>query len=906
MGEGSIKATKRIALLATLLAFLVLPATASAEFSIAEFSASTTSSQAGAHPDVTTSVVFPTIAGDGGTVFGDGNVRTLVVQLPPGLQGASGAIAGCSQFEFTERRCGAETQVGWVEVALSDSAGIPSLVRLPVFNLQPGSDEVAAEIGFAIGGLVTTHLPIEVRSNGDYGLSVIGIGISRLFSANAFSLTMWGVPGDPSHDPQRLDMETHEPVSPGPLPRIPFLTNPTSCGEDLALRAEATSYQEPEKVIAAQTTLPPITGCSEVEFAPRLRARPTTDVADSPSGLDLDLAVPQNLDPDGLASAQPREATLTLPEGLVVNPSAANGLEACSPDQIGLKSAVGDPLAHFGLEPPSCPAASSLGDVEIVTPLLGEPLKGSVYLATAHQNPFGSLLALYLSIQGPGLDIKLPGKVEPDPQTGRITITFENTPQLSMEHLRIHLFKGASALLRTPAVCGAYATTSSLTPWSAPQSGPPATPKDEYAIVRAPGGESCAHSESALPSSPSFEAGSIAPIAGRSLPFVVNLSREDGTQQFGALTVTPPPGLLAKLAGVDTCPDLALALAVDRSGEDEESSPSCPAGSKVGRVVVDAGAGPKPYTVSGTAYLAGPYKGAPFSLAVVTAAVAGPFDLGTVVVRVALYFDPETAQVTARSDPIPSILEGIPLDVRSLSIRLDRPNFIRTPTSCDPMKVSGSLTSLLAQSASLNDPYQVGECRRLWFKPQVTLSLSGPTHRSAHPALRAVVKMPKKGASIAAATLTLPETEFLENSHLRGVCSKPRYAARGCPSRSVVGYAKAWTPLLDQPLRGPVYLRASHHLLPDLVASLEGPIHIDLAGRLDFPEGRIRATFGAVPDAPLSKLVLSLRGGGKGLLVNNSQLCKSKPRASTVFAGHNGKISRSNPRVKVGCGRDRR
>jgi hypothetical protein len=906
MGEGSIKAVRRIGALATLLAFLVLPAAASAEFSIAEFSASTTSSQAGAHPDLTVAAAFPTIAGEGGTVFADGNVRTLVVQLPPGLQGAPGAVARCSQLEFTERRCGAETQVGWVEVALSDSAGNPSLVRLPIFNLQPGSDDVAAEIGFAIGRLVSTHLPIEVRSNGDYGLSVMDVGISRLFYVNAFSLTMWGVPGAPSHDPQRLDMETHEPVATGPLPRVPFLVNPTSCGEDLTLRAEATSYQEPKKVVAAQTTLPPITDCNEVGFAPTIRARPTTDVADSPSGLDLDLAVPQNLDPDGLASAQLREVTLILPEGLVVNPSAANGLEACSPDQIGLKSAVGDSLAHFGLEPPSCPAASSLGDVEIVTPLLSEPLKGSVYLATPHQNPFGSLLALYLSIQGPGLDIKLPGKVEADPESGRITITFENTPQLAMEHLRIHLFKGASALLRTPAVCGTYATASSLTPWSAPASGPPATPKDEYAIVRAPGGDSCAHSDSALPSSPSFEAGSTAPIAGRSLPFVVNLSREDGTQQFGAVTVTPPPGLLAKLAGVDTCPDLALALAVGRPGKVEESSPSCPAGSKVGRAFVDAGAGPKPYTASGTVYLAGPYKGAPFSLAVVTPAVVGPFDVGTVVVRVALYFDSETAQVTAKSDPIPSILEGIPLDVRSLSIRLDRPDFTLNPTSCDPSSVEASLLATSGGAGSLTSRFQVGECRRLRFKPQVALSFSGPTHRSAHPALRAMVKMPKKGATIAVATFTLPETEFLENSHLRGVCSKPRYAARRCPSRSVVGYAKAWTPLLDQPLRGSVYLRASHHMLPDLVASLEGPIHIDLAGRLDFPDGRIRATFGAVPDAPLSKLVLSLRGGGKGLLVNNSQLCRSKPRASTVFAGHNGKVSRSNPLVKVRCGRDKR
>jgi hypothetical protein len=893
------KVVKRVTVLATLLAFLVLPATASAEFSIAEFSASTTSSQAGAHPDVTTSVVFSTIAGEGGTVFADGNVRTLKVQLPPGLQGAPSAVPRCSQVEFSERECGPETQVGWVEIAVSNPAGVPSVIDLPAFNLRPRNEQIDAEIAFSAGDLGTAHLLIEPRSNSDYGLTVIAPGISRFFFVTAFELTIWGVPGDPSHDSQRLDMTTHEPLPPRPLPSIPFLANPTTCGSELTLHAEATFYQDLDRVVEADAKLPPITGCSEVPFAPRLHARPTTDVADSPSGLDLDLAIPQNLDPAGLVSAQLRNATVTLPEGLVVNPATANGLETCAPAQIGLVSALGDPIPHFGLQPPSCLPASSLGTVEVLTPLLGEPLKGTVYLATPHRNPFGSLLAIYLSIQGHGLDLKLPGRIEPDPETGRITIKLEENPQLSLEHLKLHLFNGAAALLRTPAVCGTYATTSSLTPWSAPESGPPATPTDPYAIARAPGGGACAGSETALPNAPAFEAGSGGPIAGSFQPVVVNLSREDGTQQFGALTVTPPPGLLAKLTGTDTCPDLALALAADRSGKAEQASPSCPLDSKVGRVFVDAGAGPRPYTVSGTAYLAGPYRGAPFSLAIVTPAVAGPFDLGTVVVRAALYFDPETAQVTAKSDPIPSILEGIPLDVRSVSLRLDKREFTLNPSSCEPNSIDGLLSTNSSDTASLTSDFQVGECGRLGFKPRLALKLLGGFARNAHPALRAVLRAGRQESNLAAATITLPPGELLDLRNVDALCASS-FPPERCPPGSRLGKASVWSPLLDAPMRGPIYLRQPAKRYPDLLADLRGPngLRFFLRGGFDATEGRVGVRFSKMPDLPLEKAVLTVAGGRRGILVNSRALCAPR-RSLATFVSQDNRRREGRPKLTL-------
>jgi hypothetical protein len=892
------KAARRTAAL-TALAFLVLVASASAEFSVAEFKASTTSSRAGTHPDVTTEVAFPRIAESGGRA--DGNVRDLTVQLPAGMFGDPGAVAQCTGVEFVENRCGPEMQVGWALLTLRSPISDPDfriVAPWPVFNLEP-RDGVTAEIGLSFSP-ITSHQQVMVRSDGDYGLNVVNTGISRLYEVISVGLTIWGVPGDPSHDSQRLDMYG-EPISPGPLPRIPFYTNPTHCGGELPLRVEATSYQDPGKVVEADTTLPPITGCDEVEFAPTLKARPTTDIADSPSGFELDLGIPQNREPDGLASAHLRDATLTLPEGLVVNPSSANGIEACSPQQIGLKTPVGDPVAHFGLEPPSCPAASSLGDVELVTPAFDDPLEGTVYLAEPHRNPFGSLLALYLSVQGHGLDLKLPGEIEADPRTGRLTASFRENPQLPVEHLRLHLFRGPLAPLRTPAVCGAFATTSSLTPWSAPESGPPATPTDKYAIDRARGG-GCPRAEAEQPSSPSFAAGSTAPVAGAFRPFVVNLSREDGSQQFGAFTATLPPGLSAKLVGTESCPDIALTLAASKPGKAEEASPSCPTVSRVGQVLVTAGAGARPYTAPGSAYLAGPYKGAPLSLAIVVPAVAGPFDLGTVVVRTALYMDPRTIQLTAKSDPIPSILQGIPLDVRSVSIRLDRPDFTLNPTSCDPSGVEGSLLTTSGAMVPLANRFQVGECGRLGFKPRLSLRLVGPSHRGAHPALRATLTMPGHGANVAKAAVTLPKTELLENAHIRNVCSHLQYDTDRCPKGSLYGYAKAFTPLLDGPLQGPIYLRSSNHALPDLVASLDGRFQIDLAGRIDSPAGRIRATVWAVPDVPVSKLTLTMPGGSKGLLVNNTELCRAKPRASTRFTAQNGKVTTAEPPVKLGCG----
>ena len=389
--------------------------------------------------------------------------------------------------------------------------------------------------------------------------------------------------------------------------------------------------------------------------------------------------------------------------------------------------------------------------------------------------------------------------------------------------------------------------------------------------------------------------------AGASSPFLLELTRGDGEQELGSLDVTTPEGFTAKLAGVSYCSEAAIAAAANRGGRAERVSPSCPAASQIGTITTGAGAGSNPYYVNGKAYLAGPYRGAPLSFAFITPAVAGPFDLGNVVVRAAVFVDPVTARMTVRSDPLPRILDGMPLRLRSIVARVDRSDFTRNPTNCEPMAVDSTVTGANGATASPSNSFQVAACDKLGFKPKLALRLLGPTHRGAFPKVRATLRPRQGDTNIAAATVTLPPTEFLGNAHIRAVCTRVRYAAGTCPAQSIYGHARAWSPLLDRPLEGPVYLRASDHTLPDLVASLDGQLHLDAVGRIDSVRGRIRATLAALPDLPVGKLVLTMDGGRKGLLVNNTELCQATPRAGARLEGQNGKVRSIHPLVATDC-----
>jgi hypothetical protein len=608
-----------------------------------------------------------------------------------------------------------------------------------------------------------------------------------------------------------------------------------------------------------------------------------------------------------LATAILKDVKVALPPGLTLNPSAGNGLSACDESQIGYQPSGGE--IHFSANPQSCPAASKLGTMEVSTPLLEAALPGEVYLAKPYDNPFGSMLALYLAIEDPdrGIVAKLAGKVVADPQTGQLTTTFTENPQLPIEDIDLHIFNGPRAALKTSLTCGRYTTETTLTPWSTPE-GADAHPSDSFETTfAAGGGGNCPRSEGQAPNSLSFVAGTLAPQAGAYSPFLLKFTRPDGSQRLTGIDTTLPKGLTAKLAGTSYCSEAQINQAKSREapnqGAVEQAHPSCPSSSEVGSVTVGAGAGISPLYVEGRAYLAGPYKGAPLSMVIVTPAVSGPFDLGTVVTRAALFLNPETAQAHAVSDPLPSIIDGVQLDVRSIALKLDKPDFTLNPTSCDPAQVTASALALTGQSVSLNSPFQVGNCKALNFAPKLAVHLKGGTKRNKNPALRAVVTYPKgQNANILTAQVTLPHSEFLDQSHIGTVCTRVQFAADQCPSASIYGKARAYTPLLDDPVEGPVYLRSSSHELPDLVAALHGQVDVDLVGRVDTGKGGgIRNTFEGAPDAPVSKFVLEMQGGKKGLLVNSENICRKPQKALATYTAQNGKAYKATPTIGNDC-----
>src|SRR5215204_952969 len=658
-----------------------------------------------------------------------GDIKDVEVALPPGLAGNPLAVPRCTARQFNtftrtdahaENECPDASAVGLV--LLRQVEGNGSVIGVPLYNLVPD------QLGFTVSTL-PFYIDTELRSGSDYGVTARVRNNSQAKRVVSASVVIWGNPADPSHDPLRGHCANNglegQPLTLGDcdaegVAERPFLRLPTNCESPMAAFMSFNVWPDPQSFAGASSTSPAPTGCEAVSFDPGFAATPDQSAGDSPAGMVAHVHIPQSEDPDEPASADLRKTVVTLPEGLVVNPAGADGLAACTPAQVGLTSAVGAAPATFTPAPAACPEAAKIGTVEVRTPVLDHPLHGGVYVAAPHENPFGTLLALYIAVADPqtGVVLKLPGRVDPDPKTGQITATFDETPQQPFEDFELRFFGGPAASLRTPAVCGTHTAAAQMTPWSAPASGPPAERQSSFEIA-----SSCAASAAELPHRPTLRAGTTDPRAGAFSPLVVDLSRADGSQELSGLSLTAPDGLTGKLAGIPYCPEDALAAAAARSGRAELAGPSCPEASRLGSVAVGAGAGPAPYFTSGQIYLAPPYKGAPASMAIITPAVAGPFDLGTVVVRTALRLDPETARITAVSDPIPEILEGIPLDVRRVAVRLDRPGFILNPTDCSELSFTGTATSTQGEGAELKDGFQASGCRRLGFGPELSIKL---------------------------------------------------------------------------------------------------------------------------------------------------------------------------------------
>jgi len=835
--------------------------------------------------------------------------KDLNFKLPPGLIGNPTPFPRCRipQFLANElsRNCPPNTAIGVAFFSFNDTTSLGRENSIaPVFNLEPSVGE-PARFGFRAAS-VPVYIDPSVRTGGDYGVTVSVSNIPQTVSFLSSAVTVWGVPGDPRHDPVRGwgCLEVAE-EAPNPLPCSPLeeqrppplLSLPTSCTGPLQTSVEADSWAQPGvfQSFPADEQLQALDGCDRLPSSPSISVAPDSQAGSTPTGLTVDVHVPQDLtlNPSGLAEADVKDTTVALPTGVVLNPAAGDGLLACSLGQIALESK----------EPPSCPDASKVGEVEVKTPLLPNPLKGAAYVAAQNANPFGSLVALYVFVEDPvsGTRVKLAGEVLPDPVTGQLVSTFKNTPQLPFEDFKLHFFGGDRAPLATPALCGPYTTTASITPWSG---NPPVDSSSTFNIVSGPNGSAC---HNPLVFAPSLTVGTTSIQAGGFSPLTTTMSREDGQQALQGIQLHMPPGLSGLLSGVALC------------GEAQANEGTCPPQSLIGETTVSVGLGGDPFSVKGgKVYITGPYGGAPFGLSIVNPAKAGPYDLGKgvcdcIVVRARIDVDPHTAALTVTTDNtgpyrIPTILGGIPLQIKHVNVTVNREHFTFNPTNCNPLSVTGTIISTEGVPSALTVPFQVTNCATLKFKPSFKVSTTGRTSKANGASLSVKLAYPKapfgSQANIAKVKVDLPKQLPSRLTTLQKACTAAQFEQNpaGCPPASLIGHAKATTPLLPVPLQGPAYF-VSHggEAFPSLIIVLQGyGVTVDLVGTTFISKAGITSsTFNTVPDVPVGTFELTLPQGKYSALAANGNLCKTKLRMPTTFTAQNALTIHQNTKITV-------
>lgn len=814
--------------------------------------------QAGSHFESWTTSLAVKASGPPGEELPDGALKDLRIELPAGLVGAPVLLPRCARSDFHANACPSAAAVGHFKI---DVAQLAQPLEGPIYLLEP-LPGTAGQLGLHAEEAPIT-IDLSIGSTPPFNLIAEIANASQAYGLLAATITLEGSPGG-----------------------IPFLTLPRSCPGPLTTRFVATSWAAPQiSTLAIAPQMQTVAGCALLAYAPELDVAPTTTAGAAPSGLDLDLRAP---DPgiasaSGHAAADTRSARLVLPPGMTVNPPAAAGLTGCTRSQLAGERPDADPST-------GCPEAAKIGYARVVSPLFDKQIAGDIYVAEPDdsatsapgaENPFDSLLAVYLVLRAPdrGLLLGLPIRIDADSTSGRLTASFDEIPELPLSHLALRFNPGPRAPLSTPPGCGAHAIGYSLTP----SSGAPPLEREETFETR---------SECDRTFSPEMSAGTTPSAAGSAAPFVLDLRNGAGAPNLDGLRLTLPTGLGADLTAATECPEAAAV---------------CPPDSRVGFASVALGSGSEPLWISGggesesDVYLAGPYSGAPFSLLVSAPAVAGPFDLGRVILRAPVRIDPDTAQVSVELEGLPQIRDGIPLHYRVLRLVLDRPGFIRNPTSCEPTSIVGEVRSSDGAVAGVSDRFQVGNCQALRFRPVASARLLGPTGRSAHPRLRVVLRSRNGEANVRRASFVLPATQLLDIRSIRGICARVDFRADRCPRDSAYGYAKAWSPLLDRPVEGPVYLRDGERRLPDVAASLRGEVPLRLSGRLDSSHGRLRVAFERLPDIPLSKVVVTLGGGRRGVLVNTGGLCSGARRVVAKLRGHNGKGATLRPRLRSRC-----
>lgn len=852
-----------------------------------------------------------------GTVYTepDEHVRTVETHLPPGFFGDPQAVPQCDPLLFNRPvvgnfgGCPPSSQVGVVDLILQDGMRIvdPNPVTdVPIFNMNPAPGTLA-QFGFAF---VNIPVFITVSLDPANGYSVVATvsGTTELQWLRSVDLTLWGVPADPAHDALRFDPDAGSyghPFTGAPI--RPLLTLPSNCTASGAIQLRADSWQHPGAFTPWATgASEQMTGCDDprFRFEPSITLQPEARTPSTPTGLDVALSVPQQddtvLDPSRLASdssadaaiATPplRDVRVTLPEGMAVSPSAADGLASCSSAQIGLGTDA----------QPACPDASKIGTAELRTPLLPDPVEGSIYLAAQTDNPFGSLIALYVVLEdkGRGLLIKLPGQVVPDPVTGQLSASFLDNPQLPFSSFKLHFNGGSRAPLVTPATCGTKTTTATLASWNA--SIAPVAATDSFTISGDGHGAPCPPRGF----DPTFAAGTTRPQAGKDSPLVARFGRSDRDQELGKVDVTFARGLLGRIAAVPLCSNA------------NANAGACGAGSRIGRATVAAGPGATPfYITDGRVYLTQPYKGGAFGLSIVVHAKAGPLDLGDVVVRAAIRVDRTTAALRVVTDPLPTILAGIPLQLRLADVTIDRPHFTFNPTSCSPMRSTARITSVDGTVATRTSRFKATGCDALRFAPRIAFRVGsrGHTGNGAVTPLTATVTMPKGDANLRSVSVVLPR---IFNARLRAVnaaCTLPQFRSGHCSSAAKVGSATAVTPLLRDPLRGVAYfVKNPKRALPDLVVALRGQVDVDLTGKVAVRRhsNRLATSFDTIPDVPITRFTLRLTSGRNGPLGLTGNLCapqNRRARTALRFEAQNGAVVTRSQRMRVrGCGRVRR
>jgi len=892
-------------------------------------------------------------------------IKTLRVDLPPGLTVNPEATPRCSIAAFENKietepgkfvnvpACAKGTRVGTEEVTLVTTVGgvVPAPsppfpaantlpvgavvppsaatgTKVPVYNLEPKAGEPAL-FGFVVAGKEVVYLETDVSWESDYH--------------EAFTIRL------PESDPPFTTLQSrlvNFGQNAGNIEAAAgngtYINTPTTCFDPNQLPTlyptwfRAESHGEPNPTFPTgstpfQANVESSTGvlfqqkeCATVPFDPTIGVNPGTTAVDSPAPATATTNVPFEIPTKGgnkQSQSHLRSATVTLPAGMGLNPSGANGLVACSDPEFKKNQRVNSN---------SCPLNSKIGTAEIKTPPIPETLKGDVYVGEQKSsNPAsGDEFRILVEAKSEryGVVVRVVGNTAADPTTGQLTTTFDEKevkgalagaepnglPQAPFESVTLR-FDGPHLVLTSPPTCSPADSNGTMEPWARPGEQKP-VPTSSFTLSSIPGGGTCPTTLAARPFAPSYTAKTDSTKANAYSPFRVHIGRPDGQQELKKVDVTLPKGHAANLTGIPYCSESALAAAAASPGKAEQANPSCSSSSQIGVASTLSGTGANPVKIDGKAYLAGPYQGAPLSLAIVTPAVQGPFDLGTVVVRVALFVNPETAQVNAVSDAIPDVFGGVKLDLRSIDVNVDRTKFMHNPTNCAAQATTGFLNGGGANptdpgawsSYAVNSPFQATQCNKLGFKPKLFTRLfaKGNTNRGKHPKLRAILEAREKDANILRNAVNLPHALFLDQGNIRTVCTRPQLASRTCPKAAVYGHAEAKSPLLEKKLKGPVYLVSSDHELPDLLADLRGQVNIRVRGVISSKNGGIKTVFNNLPDVPVKKFILRMEGGKKkGLLVNSRNLCKGPLSSVMSMKGQNGKKIKNNhlPLKISGC-----